>query len=84
VGSSILILISTQRGSFVPLDRTRENAQIVPDNGRLAQLSSPPYRDLLHITLTFDIIRYHLFQLEQQKIGTKCTRWGIGRTIFRC
>jgi hypothetical protein len=50
VGSSILILISTQMGSFVPLDRIRENAQIAPDNGRAHKLSSL-FRDLLHITL---------------------------------
>jgi hypothetical protein len=56
VGSSILILISTQRGSFVPLDRIRENAQIVPDNDRRAHISSSPYRDLLYITVTLPAI----------------------------
>ncbi len=58
-GSSILILISTQMGSFVPLDRIRENAQIALDNGR-AHKSSSLFRDLLHFTFTF--ISSHLFQ----------------------
>jgi hypothetical protein len=48
-GSSILIVHSTLRESFVPLDRIRENAQNAHDKdwGQINYLYH--YRDLLHI-----------------------------------
>lgn len=48
-GSSILIVHSTLRGSFVPLDLIRENAQNAHDKdwGQINYLYH--YRDLLHI-----------------------------------
>ena len=48
-GSSILIVHSTLRESFVPLDRIRENAQNAHDKDGEQINYLYHYRDLLHI-----------------------------------